>query len=142
MPNGKCKMHGGKSPGAPVTHGRYSLRHIEAVQVHLDTARAERRPKDLTEEVALLRALLSDLLTRFTRAPSAEQVAAIGDQVERISRVAERAARIENQTALTAAEVLLLQARLADIVVKYVPPEHRKECAAALRSLSLGADLA
>lgn len=24
MPNGRCRMHGGKSTGAPVKHGRYT----------------------------------------------------------------------------------------------------------------------
>ena len=34
MPNGRCRMHGGPSPGAPkgnqnaFKHGRYSARHI------------------------------------------------------------------------------------------------------------------
>ena len=24
MPNGRCRMHGGKSPGRPMTHGHFS----------------------------------------------------------------------------------------------------------------------
>jgi hypothetical protein len=36
MPNGRCRLHGGKSPGAPkgntnaLKHGRYSAERIEA----------------------------------------------------------------------------------------------------------------
>ena len=36
MPNGRCKMHGGKSTGRPITHGQRTKKSMKNMaQVHL-----------------------------------------------------------------------------------------------------------
>lgn len=132
--NGRCRFHGGRA-GRPVVHGRYSAAHAAKLTERIEAHREDERPKDLSDEVALLRALLSDLLDRFTRSPNATESDAIGDMVDRIARVAEKWARIDNQTALTAAEVQYLQSRIVDIALKYVPAERREAFASELRGV-------
>jgi hypothetical protein len=76
----------------------------------------------LTAELALMRALLQDYLDRYADGVSlpAKEIGRIYELIEAIGRLVERIARIFNQPALTQAEVQLLQARLSDLLVKYV----------------------
>ncbi len=118
----RCRMHGGTNSGRPIETGRYSLTHRVALADKMQTFLADPRPGDLTAELALMRALLADYLSRFpdgTPLPALE-IERIFELVEAVSRLVERIARIMNQTALTAAEVKLLQARIVDLLVKYV----------------------
>lgn len=54
MPNGRCRMHGGKAPGAPKgnqnarKHGRYAA---EAIARRRQFAALIRAMKDLSEEL-------------------------------------------------------------------------------------------
>ncbi len=54
MPNGRCRMHGGKSPGAPkgnrnaLKHGRYTA---EAIAERRELAALLRAMKGLVEQV-------------------------------------------------------------------------------------------
>lgn len=139
---GRCKLHGGGSAGAPIKHGIYSAKHHERLAARIREHGSNPHPKGLEEELALCRALLAEFLDRFTRDPSADEIDRIGDMAERIARIADRAARIDNQTALTAAELTLLQARFADLALKYVPVEERAAFADDLRALASGRRLA
>lgn len=102
--------------------GRYSLIHRAALHEKMQAFLADPCPSDLSAELALMRALLQDYLGRYPDgvALPAGEIERIMSMVETISRLVERIARIMNQTALTAAEVQLLQARLVDLLVKYV----------------------
>jgi hypothetical protein len=52
MPNGRCRMHGGKSPGAPqgnsraLKHGRFTAEHIAAGRHFSKLIREMLRPTD------------------------------------------------------------------------------------------------
>ena len=96
-----------------------------------------------------MRALLQDYLERFGEhlALRAEDIQFLAGLVEQVGRLVERIERIHNSTALTQAELQLLQARLADLVVRYVedPDAQRRfldELRAAVgpRRRALGAD--
>lgn len=50
-----------------------------------------------------------------------KEIGRLYEFIEAISRLVERISRIINSTALTAAEMALLEARLADLVMRYVP---------------------
>ena len=112
---GRCKLHGGNA-GRPPIHGRYSIRKKQLAEKH-ERFLDDPRPYDLTEELALTRALMENYLDRFDGmnmpANDIERVVAM---VETISRVVQRIARILNDTALTQAEIALLQAALASAV--------------------------
>lgn len=119
----RCRMHGGTNPGRPIVTGRYSLTHRATLHEKMQTFLADPRPGDLKDELALMRALLQEYLGRYGDgvALPALEIERIMSMAETVSRLVERIARIMNQTALTAAEVQLLQARLVDLLVKYVP---------------------
>ena len=122
MGNGRCRMHGGPSPGRPLVHGRYSLAHRAALADKMAAFLADPQPGDLTAELALMRALLEDYVSRFPDgiALPVKEIARIYEMVEAIGRLVERISRIINQTALTQAEVNLLTAWLADLLVQHV----------------------
>jgi hypothetical protein len=123
---GRCKLHGGNA-GRPVQHGRYSLVHRASLREKAEKYFNDSSPGDLTGELALMRALLQDYLERFPdEMPlSLKNIQNIYGMLDQVTKTVERIARILNQTALTQAELHVLQARLADVVIKYVPLEHR-----------------
>ena len=130
MPNGRCKMHGGKSI---VIHGRYSVAMRRSLSDKLE--RFEQAPvDDLTNELAMLRALTDEYLSRFETGIklSANDMRVLGDFLESVGRMTERISKIRNSTALTAAEVKLLQSGLLAVLAKYVP---RDELPNAIRDL-------
>jgi len=126
---GKCKLHGGASTGAPIKTGRYSIKRQElahkAQQFANDTA-----PGDLTGELVLMRALLQDYLDRFedgTRLPF-DDIERIFGMVEAIGRLVERIAKILATTALTQVEVQRFEQAFLAELPKYVPePSKRVE---------------
>ena len=128
MPNGKCRLHGGLSPGAPVKSGRYSVVHRRSLQTKMQTMAADPTPGDLAAELALQRALLDEYLGRFTDglALPADDIERLFGWLESIGKQTERIHRIMAQTALTVAEVNLLQAVLADLLRRYLPDEQRE----------------
>ena len=123
MPNGRCSKHGGPSPGAPIRHGRYSLTHRATLADKVERFLDDPAPGDLSHELALLRALLQDYLERFGEhiPMRAEDVQFLAGLIREVGAMVERVARILNASALTAAEVTYLEARLADLLVEYVP---------------------
>lgn len=63
-PNGRCRMHGGAA-GRPITHGLYSQVVRNQLRDRLDAAGELDQPFDLQGELALMRALLQDVLARM-----------------------------------------------------------------------------
>ena len=120
----KCRMHGGKTPrGVDSPHlktGLYS-KYLPAqigdkVQTFL-----EADPLELLSELALLRALLAEYISRFDGInPSAQDITILADLAERVGKFSERINKMRNDTALTGAEMAFLAARVADIVVRYI----------------------
>ena len=131
MPNGRCRLHGGTSPGRPIIHGRYSLKHRQSLADKAQQFLDDPEPGNLLSELALMRALMQDYLERFPEgAPlPAADIFRLMDMVKEVSRLVERISRILNQTALTQAEIQFLQGRIADIIVTYIDdPDRRIKC--------------
>lgn len=122
-----CRMHGGKG-GRPIIHGRYSLTHRQALADKMQAFLEDDRPGDLTDELALTRALLQDYLERFPdRQPlPADDIGRIFGMVEAIGKTVERISRILNSTAVTIAEVRVMQATFANLMVKYIGDAKRQ----------------
>lgn len=87
-----CYLHGGKSPGGPIIHGRYSkdLAKFPDILARYEGHKRDPQVMEIVNEIALLRALLGNYLTSFgsTLHPDALQVMrdftdSIGRQVER-----------------------------------------------------------
>jgi hypothetical protein len=127
----RCKLHGGASPkGADsphFKHGRYSKYAPKQIADKLATFEND-DPLSLIPELQIQRALMADYLSRFEHSGlTRDDVHAlmtwngdIGKQVERISKM-------QNDTALTAAEVVFIQTRIVDLLVKYIDdPDKRR----------------
>ena len=138
--SGKCKLHGGRSPGGPIVHGRYSLAHRQSLAEKAQRFLNDPAPGDLTAELALLRALLDDYVSHFGEGipMRAEDVQFIASLIREVGAMVERVARILNRSALTAAEVRFLAVRMADILVTYVDDPHRRTAALDELSLAVG----
>lgn len=102
----------------------------------MEAFRGDPRPGDLGDELAMMRALLQDYLDTFKDGFPMEpsEVERIYDMLSDVGRLVERIARIRNQTALTVAEVTYLQARIADLVGRYVPEAKQPQFLAELEA--------
>jgi hypothetical protein len=123
-----CRMHGagnvnqGAITGRPVTHGLYSLKHRQSLGDKVEEYLAIAAPESLASELALLRALLQDLLDKI---PDGSQInyetrAAALTLVDYIGKTVERESKVRNSNALTAAEITLLLAALKGATEKYI----------------------
>lgn len=127
-------MHGGTNNGRPIEHGRYSVKHRAALAAKV--ANFEAAPvDDLSQELAMLRALTDEYLSRFEDGVKlgAGDISILRDLLESVGRMVERIAKIRNSTALTAAEVTVLKTQIADWIIKYVPDDRRAAAIDELR---------
>lgn len=130
-PNGRCHLHGGVALSGVnhpnFKHGLYTKEAPLQIQGKIATF-LEADPFDLTSELALLRALLSEFLSRFqyTRLDEAG-IYTLSHLVNDISRLVERIAKIKNDSALTAAEVSFLAVRTTEIVHRYIDDPQKRQ---------------
>lgn len=123
---GRCKLHGGSTPrGAASTHFVHGARSIYMKNVKHDIAHKvdaflDADPFDLSEELALMRGLLEDFVSRVDWPVKDEQRGQIAMLVDRIRKTVESINRIKNDSALTAAEITYLATRAADVVARYI----------------------
>lgn len=123
---GRCKLHGGKTPrGADSPHFVHGARSIYLKNVKHDIAQKvdaflDADPFDLSEELALMRGLLEDFVSRVDWPVKDEQRGQIAMLVDRIRKTVESINRIKNDSALTAAEITYLATRVADVVARYI----------------------
>ena len=125
---GKCRIHGGGNEGRPIIHGRYSIKHKQDLQERMQEFLADPNPGSLMDELALQRAMLQDFIERLYDDIKVDVTMRkhVFDMVDSISKVVERISRIINQTALTQADIQLLQAVLPDLLLRYIDdPEKR-----------------
>ncbi len=136
--NGKCTLHGGSVTGRPVIHGRYSVKHKQELQDKMQEFLEDPQPGNLMSELALQRAMLQDFVERLGDTVLIDVIMRkhVFDMIESISKVVERISRILNSTAITAAELQLLQMALPDLLLRYIDePEKRLAFMGELRQL-------
>ena len=114
-------MHGGTNPGAPIKHGRYS-KYAPAKLKEKIEAFKEDDPLNLVDELATQRALFADYLERFEIGTplGADDIFRLMSWASDIGVMVDRMVKIRNSTALTAAEVAYLVARIPEVVAKYI----------------------
>lgn len=119
---GRCKLHGGNG-GAKPQHGRYSIVKRQSLQAKIDQFANDPQAGDLRGELALMRALLQDYLDRFPDGVplAGEDIRQLFDMMEAIGRLVERIAKILAATALTQAELQLIQVALLDALDEFIP---------------------
>jgi len=129
---GRCKQHGGAG-GRPPKHGRYAATRSESLQERIRAYRDDPDPAEMWEELAVLRAVLQEWLSDMD-AVTEDSVSVLLDLQDSIRRTLDSINKIQTRSALTAAEVEFLQARVADIFRSYVPKENRDAAIQELRS--------
>lgn len=134
-----CRIHGGLA-GRPPTHGRYSTVKRQALREKIEEFRNDPAAGDLRDELAVLRALLEDYLTRFDDAikPSGADISLMASMVDNIGRLVERIAKILAMTALTQAELQLLQVTLIDAIKEFIPEPERQRAFVSRIGATLG----
>lgn len=150
--NGRCENHGGLHR---IKHGLYSQARIDK-RLHDKIQRyaEDPNPTGLRAELALLRGLLDEFLERNGQDLDAAEtrtdengVVIEDDKFERLLRgsdrltyaignLASRLSRIESETSLTQAELMMKGAQFAQIVLKYVPKDQHAQVTEELRELS------
>jgi len=136
---GRCKLHGGKSTGRPITHGRYSLNHRTKLAEKAATFESANFG-DLHAELNLLRALLQEYIDEFPDGITlkANDIGAMQSMVESIGRMEERRVKIKNDTAFGASEMQYLVATLEQLINEFVPTDKRADAVAWLKERLYG----
>lgn len=130
---GRCKQHGGNG-GRPPKHGRYAAERSESLQRKIQEYRNDPNPSEMWEELALLRAVLQEWLKEMDEVTE-DSVSVLLDLQNSIRRTLDSINKIQSRTALTAAEVEYLQARIADLFETYVPHDHQGDALAELQQI-------
>lgn len=131
--SGRCKLHGGKSPGRPVKHGLYAVKHHQTLTDKIEQFR-DAPVDNLADELALMRALLQDVLGKLTASPDAETREAITTLVGEIRQLVSTIVKVRNSTALTGQEIQLFMLCMSGILQKYVPAERLPDAVNELRT--------
>ncbi|WP_263842055.1 hypothetical protein [Salinibacter sp.] len=97
--------------------------------------REDENPAGQWDELALLRALLQEWLDDLGTLDE-DAVSVILDLQREIRRTLDTINKIQTRSALTAAEVEYLQARIADLFKSYVPEESRDDALNELKQLT------
>lgn len=126
MANGRCRVHGGASLAGAESptfkHGRYSQYLPQAIAAKVASFDNE-DPLNLLPELNVQRALFAEYMSRFQAGYTltGDDISLMMSWTTEITRTGERINKMRNETALTAAEVKFLAARIADVVAKYIP---------------------
>lgn len=141
---GRCSRHGGsalKGIDHPnFKHGQRS-RYASVLKTQLAehyAALEDDDAFDIAAELRLQRALLLDYMQAKDSSITAADRELLMQWSERISKTAERMTRMRNDTALTAAELKLIAARLADVVSRHITEPERQAAFLADLFASIG----
>lgn len=147
MPNGRCKLHGGKTPSGPDSvhfkHGRYADVFRGQLAEKFLHATEESAPLDLLPELAVQRAVLAQHIEKVSNKIKVEigDLNAISKLTEDVVRTAATIAKVRNDTAITIAEIKFIQVGMMRLLEKYVTdPNRRRDFIAELSALVPGRD--
>lgn len=143
-------MHGSKG-GRPIVHGINSKRLEkvkESIRDKIELHMEQRDPEDVREEMAVLRAFLDMAIEKHgdlrvvgidkdgnvIQIPI-DSTGAVTMLADTIRKTAASRTQMRNSTALTAAELLLIQARLAEVIREFVPKGRWPECAERIEAI-------
>lgn len=142
MENGRCRLHGGKTPMGPdlpqYKHGRYAFAFKGKLGEHFKNMEADTNPLDLLPELAAQRALLSSFIETTSAKGEAKKadLETISMLANDVVKTAATIVKARNDTALTIAEIKYIQAGMIRLMEKYVPdPDQRRAFVTELRDL-------
>jgi len=118
--------------------GNYSYVLREEVSAKFNALRAKADLLDLTDELALFKALITQGIEHLSKEEdfSLGEAEWIFDKLERVSTLVATIVKIRNDTALTVAEIHFIQVQLASILKRYVPAEQLRAAVEELFKLT------
>jgi hypothetical protein len=143
MANGKCRVHGGRSTGPKNGTGFYSKTLREELRQKHDAAMDLANPLDTCEELAIDRMILDQFMANVVgQSISAEVANQITHMTGEIVRKASLMVKSRNDTALTIAELGVIQKAMQRLVSdEFFPdPDKRRAFLAGVRELLPGRD--
>jgi hypothetical protein len=142
MANGRCRLHGGKTPkgeaSANFKHGRYSLEFQGSLAEKFGRHAVEDKPLDLLPELAIQRTMLAGFVERIStkRRLTAGDAKNVSDLAGDVVKTAAQIAKVRNEEALTVAELRFIKQGMMMLLEKYVPdPDRRRNFIAELGAL-------
>lgn len=137
MANGRCRIHGGTSTGRPIVHGRNAYMTKRTLRERVaQYEKADTEPLRRAESMAyaVMDMLHDQLADRDKLSP--EDTQQFLDALQRISKISQARAAIRNQSALTVAEVQLIQANTVQVLREFVPVELQAKAITKLKQLT------
>lgn len=128
----RCKFHGGATPRGPESanwkHGRTAYKFHGELLEKFRAASDIETPTDLLPELAVQRTLFGHYLERFVEGYTikALDVDSMMRWLDSIGRTVERIVKIRNETMLTVAETLFLQAGIIGLLDEYIPDPDKR----------------
>lgn len=142
MANGRCRLHGGKTPkgeaSANFKHGRYSQVFRGKLAEKFGRHAEEDKPLDLLPELAIQRTMLAGYVEKIStkRSLTAGDARNVSDLAGDVVRTAAQIAKVRNEEALTVAELRFIKQGMMMLMEKYVPdPDRRRNFIAELSAL-------
>lgn len=141
-----CHIHGGKSlKGVEHPNFKTGLYAKDTPQRLHDKAQRfiDADPFDLVSELALMRTLLAEFLSRFEDIPlDVNSIYTLSNLISEVSRLSERMIKMKNETALTGAEIALLETRITGSIMRYIDdPAKRQAFIREVFGVDGGADI-
>lgn len=128
---GACKFHGGEA-GRKIVHGRGSVVARKRLKASVEAYLAEDKDvlMDLTRELAVMKALMDEVLEKFPEDDDKSyntEIRKLVGLVQATGSLVEKVSKIEARNTLTAAQVLYLRATMIDLFMKWIPePKDRQ----------------
>jgi hypothetical protein len=138
-PNGRCYMHGGPSFGQPGGNMERAVVCKERLADKIDKLMRHGDPMDVMRPLATSAVILQEFVGRITTDPetlTAETAKELNEMAESLVRSVTRVQTVRNQTALTAAEISLIQNRMADAAIGFVEKEKLSGFFAAIQGIA------
>jgi len=133
---GRCKFHDGTVVRkGRITHGRTSARLREQVQQKVMYFMDNPARLSISREIAMMRGLTDVVLEMVTAKGSEMEFMEVYPDImrslEMIGRMVDKSSQIETRSALTASQVLYIQATMADLLNSYITDPTIREDALA-----------
>lgn len=130
MANGRCRLHGGKTPSGPDSphfkHGIYADAFRSQMAERLKKFEKEPNPLDMIPELNVQKTLLAEFIDKVSKKPTMGSLFNASIVAQGAVRSGVMIAQARNKQAFTMAEWRYLQKRMLILMEKYVPDPDRR----------------
>ena len=142
MANGRCRLHGGKTPSGPESvhfkHGRYADAFKGKMAERFERMKTEQNPLDMVTDLQVQRTMLEEYLDQIgnRRKLKLNELINASSLAQDAVKSAAIIAQTHQKQALTLVEIRFFQQGMIKLLEKYVPnPDDRRNFIAELNAL-------